>query len=66
MICYRDTSYCTHEECALFPRCLRALTESVWLDAARTKLPISMFANGSRPPCFVEKDGTKTLDVVAE
>ena len=61
MMCYRDMTFCSYDDCKLFKKCDRALTDKVLEDAHKwwgtTDAPIAYY--GEKPDCWEEKRGTK-------
>ncbi len=58
MLCYRDMTFCTFDECKEWDVCPRALTREVKQKASDWwgtdgEAPISMFVD--KPGCFEEK-----------
>ena len=58
MMCYRDTTFCTEEDCQKFDTCDRALTQEVkekavqWWGCDDTPICVYVVA----PACFEEKN----------
>jgi len=54
MLCYRDRTYCPHEECEEFEGCYRALTMEVKEAASDVGLLVAIMME--RPDCFKGKE----------
>jgi hypothetical protein len=55
MMCYRDKTFCTAEECQSFTKCSRALTEDVQRKAEAAGLLIARFADPKELDCYNPK-----------
>ena len=57
MICYKDMTFCTENNCAKFDGCFRALTEQAkinadeWWGNGEGEAPIAIFTG--QPDCYV-------------
>ncbi len=69
MICYRDMTFCTADECLNFKSCPRALTDEVYADAvswwgSENAPPIAQFSDPSQLDCYevLRDDSPKWYD----
>lgn len=56
MLCYKDKTFCTQTECAIFKGCHRAATDKVKAEAEKADLPLSLMAFQD---CFVPREKTR-------